>query len=188
MSHPPARRLHAPRPKQRAAVLVVLEAVSRDAGAIRRRARGPSSSRLLRSFTSAARQLDRPLEEAVGQVRQVLLDGPRCPGTDRPCRSRARCPCRRSASRRRSRRGSAALKSWSERRSARRPQMFVLPPSSARAHPGVVRPGVRVILLVDDDVLAVVGAAPPLHVRVHVLVLRCPWRTGACRIVVLVER
>src|SRR6187549_2397657 len=35
-----------------------------------------------------------------------------------------------------------------------------------RTHPRVVGAGIGMVLLVDNDVLAVVGAAPPLHVGV----------------------
>ncbi len=50
---------------------------------------------------------------------------------------------------------------------------------AARAHPGVVRAGVGVVLLVHHDVLAVVRAAPALHVGVARSSRACPWRRAA---------
>ena len=57
---------------------------------------------------------------------------------------------------------------------------------AARAHPGVLRARVRVVLLVHHDVLAVVGARPALHVRVDVFRLRS-LRVGRLADRVLVE-
>ena len=72
MSQPPARRLHAPRPKHRLRYLLCFRP------SVVTPARYGVSTRFiffseLRSVTSARVQPGRTLEEAVGQVRQVLL-------------------------------------------------------------------------------------------------------------------
>src|SRR5206468_11913908 len=62
-----------------------------------------------------------------------------------------------------------------------------LPPERAGAHPGVLRSGVGMILLVDEDVLDVVGPAPPTDVGQDVLeraALGVRWGSDG----VLVER
>ncbi len=56
----------------------------------------------------------------------------------------------------------------------------------ARAHPGVLGAGIRMLLLVDQDVLDVVRAAPAAHIREHVLERRA-LSVGRLADVVLVE-
>ena len=148
-----------------AAVLVVLQAVGGDARAIRREHRARLRHRLPQ-HTSAALSRVGALELAVGQVGQALgmagdpevevdlvVVGLEVGVRDRPVFAEAVVALRLEVV-------------VGEAQGEPAPDVR-LAAEDARAHPGVLRARVGMLLLVHDDVLRVVGAAPALHVRVH---------------------
>ena len=165
-------------------MLVVLQAVRRDAGAVGRQHPAHLRQRLTHA-DFRRRQLERALEQAVGQVRQVLLHARDAEVQvdlvvvrldvgvgDRPVLAVPVVRLRLEVQ---------------IRQAQRQPSPDVrLPAEAPGAHPRVVRAGIRVILLVDDDVLAVVGAAPALDVGIDVLV-RVALAVGRLADRVLVE-
>ena len=168
------------------AAVLVLHAVGRDAGAVRR---GDASHRLerLAQLDLARVHLVRALEEAVRQVRQpFLVAGDAEVGVDavvvrldvgvgdRPVLAVAVVRLR------------LEVVVGEAQREA--PPDVRLAAEHARAHPGVVGAGVRVLLLVDEDVLHVVRAAPSADVRPDVLVRAVLRGVGWLADVVLVER
>ena len=157
-------------PVAAAAVLVVLQAVGGDAGAIGGQ-HAPHFRQALAQFDLRGIQAHGALEQAVGQVGQVFLVARDAQieidlvviGRDirvgyGPVFTVAVA-----------RGGFEIVIREAQRQAA--PDVG-LAAQAARAHPGVLGAGVGMVLLVDHDVLGVIGAVAVLDVRIDMLVRR----------------
>ena len=184
MSQPPERRLQAPRPKHFERYLLCLSpSVVTPARYGREHAAG--AGQRLADLHLGGGQPGGPLEDRVGQVGQVLLHpgdaevevhlvvvGGHVGVGDRPVLAVAVV--------------GLALEVVVREAEGEAAPDGGLAAEQARADPRVARPGVRVVLLVHHDVLAVVGSSPALHVGVHLGVGRV-LRVGRLADRVLVE-